>query len=638
VLWCGLILICVIVGVGVAVGDGELPYGAVLLPPLAAAAISTPRTVLILGVAAFIGALVWGLLTSDLFSGFHTMRLIFVATGSALAVLLAGFQQQRAEERLKAARADARTRVALDAKRRLDAALAAGQMGMWTWISDKDEVMWDERLEALFGLPPGGFDGTLSMYVSLIHPDDRDPVMQTVGEALSSESTYVTEHRCLWPDGSVKWVQGRGEVLRDEDGKVVGTTGVVSDITERKHHEFERERSRVLLDRILQDDRLLNPETQGDDIPKLAAQMATELLECAFATYWTLDGPALVAGEGGPTAAGTKLSLDEHIELDQTIRRKQIYRPTRADQLSDDRIFVPVIVGGELVGVLDLQCKESELQRDETLRMVAARLSDQLGGALALHQHRQIQVRVHELSERLQQGLVPSLHVRTKALQAASWYRPGEHRLIVGGDFVDVMARDDGSFAFVIGDVSGHGPEAAALGATLRGAWAGLVVGGADPRDWVRGLHALVAKMATPGTFVTALVGVVSAGGQHIKLTNAGHPAPLFVDAEGTQTLEGGGTALGLVDEPTDPFDVEITPSGKWRLLLYTDGLIEGRCDPDSSERLGADALAAHALQDTTLRIPLHSWLDDLANLAATRHGGPLPDDVAMLGLGSPDV
>jgi serine phosphatase RsbU (regulator of sigma subunit) len=427
-------------------------------------------------------------------------------------------------------------------------------------------------------------------------------------------------------------------VLLDDDNNVIGTTGVVADITDRKQQEFERDRCRRLLDSILQDDRLLNPEVPGDEIPRLAAAMATELLECAFATYWTQDGPALVAGEGGPTTAGTKLSLDEHPEMQQTLQRKQIYRPTKADELSDDRIFVPVTVGGELVGVLDLQCEESELQRDETLRMVAARLSDQLGGALALYQHRQIQLRVHELSERLQQGLVPTLQVRTDAVQAASWYRPGEHRMIVGGDFVDVMVRDDRSLAFVIGDVSGHGPEAAALGATMRGAWAGLAVSGADPRDWVSGLHALVAKVAAPGTFVTALVGVVSASGDRIQLTNAGHPAPLFFDDNGTHTPDGGGTALGLVDEPADPFDLEISPTGNWRLLLYTDGLIEGRCNPDSADRLGAEALAAHALQETALRIPLHPWLDDLANLAVTRNGGPLPDDVAMLGLGSPDV
>lgn len=637
VLSAGLIVIFGLVALGVTLGEGQLPYGVVLLPPLAAAAIATPRTVLVLGVAATVGAITWGALTSDLFTGFHTVRVVVVAIGSALAILLAGFQQQRAEERLSAVEAQARTQVAVAAQQRLDAALSAGQMGTWTWISERDEVIWDERLEALYGLRSGEFDQTLSMYLRLIHPDDRDAVMRIVQDALAKQSVYVTEHRCVWPDGTTHWVQGRGEVLR-ERGRVIGTTGVVADITERKQQEFERDRSRRLLDRILQDDRLLNPDVPGEEIPRLAAAMATELLECGFATYWTLDGPALVAGEGGPTTAGTKLSLEEHPEMQQTLRRKQIYRPGESDQLSSDRIFVPVIVAGELVGLLDLECDESELQRDETLRMVAARLSDQLGGALALYQHRQIQLRVHELSERLQQGLVPNLEVRTDAVEAASWYRPGEHRMIVGGDFVDVMTRDDGSLVFVIGDVSGHGPEAAALGATMRGAWAGLAVSGANPHEWVSGLHALVAKMASPGTFVTALVGIVSAGGERILLTNAGHPAPLFIDSKGAHTPKGGGTALGLIDEPADPFDLALTPTGPWRLLLYTDGLIEGRCDPDSPDRLGAQALAAHALQDASLRVPLHPWLDDLANLAVTRNGGPLPDDVAMLGLGTPSV
>ena len=103
------------------------------------------------------------------------------------------------------------------------------------------------------------------------------------------------------------------------------------------------------------------------------------------------------------------------------MRHRQIYRPSARDGLSDDRIFVPVIVAGELVGVLDLQCEETELQRDETLRMVAARLSDQVGSALALYQHRQVQRRVQEMSERLQVGLVPRFHLKIDGLEGASW-------------------------------------------------------------------------------------------------------------------------------------------------------------------------------------------------------------------------
>ena len=82
-------------------------------------------------------------------------------------------------------------------------ALEAGGLGTWRWDMASGVTRWDERLEALFGLPPGGFDGRFETYVSLLHPDDRDKVLATVRDAVSSDSNYRVEHRVVWSDGSV---------------------------------------------------------------------------------------------------------------------------------------------------------------------------------------------------------------------------------------------------------------------------------------------------------------------------------------------------------------------------------------------------------------------------------------------------
>ena len=60
------------------------------------------------------------------------------------------------------------------------------------------------------GLPAGGFDGTFEMYVSLLHPDDRDEVLSHVRAAVESKSPYRIEHKIVWPDGSTHWISGAG--------------------------------------------------------------------------------------------------------------------------------------------------------------------------------------------------------------------------------------------------------------------------------------------------------------------------------------------------------------------------------------------------------------------------------------------
>ena len=99
-------------------------------------------------------------------------------------------------------RAEQQTR---DLSEQLHAAVEAGGLGTWRWNLSTGEMIWDERLEALFGLPPGGFDGTFETFVSLVHPDDRELVVATIEDALARKSTYRIEHRVVWPDGSLHW-------------------------------------------------------------------------------------------------------------------------------------------------------------------------------------------------------------------------------------------------------------------------------------------------------------------------------------------------------------------------------------------------------------------------------------------------
>ena len=93
---------------------------------------------------------------------------------------------------------------------------------------------WDERLEEMHGLPPGGFGGTFEDWVAALHPDDREACIARVSEALEHPSPYVLLHRTTWPDGSLHSIECRGTVLVDLDGQPTGTTGVAIDVTGRE--------------------------------------------------------------------------------------------------------------------------------------------------------------------------------------------------------------------------------------------------------------------------------------------------------------------------------------------------------------------------------------------------------------------
>ena len=125
---------------------------------------------------------------------------------------------------------------------RLRLALEAARMGTWEWDVTTGAVRWSGRIEHMFGLPSGGFDGTYESYLALIHPDDRPGLEKAVQAVLAGEtSNYEIRHRVAPPGGAERWLEGHGRVERDDSGRTVRMLGTVSDVTERQRAEAERE-------------------------------------------------------------------------------------------------------------------------------------------------------------------------------------------------------------------------------------------------------------------------------------------------------------------------------------------------------------------------------------------------------------
>jgi PAS domain S-box-containing protein len=137
--------------------------------------------------------------------------------------------------------------------------------------------VWQPETEALYGLPPGGFGGTLTAFEEMIHPNDRERVKELTREMVGTGQPAEGEWRVVWPDGSVHWIAGRGQVFMNESGEPSRMLGVNMDISERKRaEEALSEMTRKLIEAQEQERARIGRELH-DDINQRLAMLGVEL-------------------------------------------------------------------------------------------------------------------------------------------------------------------------------------------------------------------------------------------------------------------------------------------------------------------------------------------------------------------------
>lgn len=229
---------------------------------------------------------------------------------------------------------------------------------------------------------------------------------------------------------------------------------------------------------------------------------------------------------------------------------------------------------------------------------------------------------------RLERGLLPRVEVTGQGIELSTWYRAGADQALVGGDFYDMVCLSDGAITAMIGDVSGHGPDEAALGVALRAAWRALVLAGVRGEDVLAVLNKMIAtERHTHEIYATACMVQVAPGRDSATVWSAGHPPPLRFEGDFEPLVITGGPALGLIETARWGANV-VDFDQSWQLLMYTDGIIEGYTQ-DRSQRLGIDGLGE--LAKMHVDVPLDSVLQSLVTSAERANGGSLDDDVALL-------
>ncbi|WAJ43265.1 SpoIIE family protein phosphatase [Mycobacterium sp. Aquia_216] len=245
-----------------------------------------------------------------------------------------------------------------------------------------------------------------------------------------------------------------------------------------------------------------------------------------------------------------------------------------------------------------------------------------LGGRLSQGLHR-----VYQLDEQRETALAlqhAMLGPTTLPGGFAVRYHPATHPLQVGGDWYDVVDLDDGRVALIVGDCVGHGLAAATVMGQLRSACRALLLDQPGPSDVLAGLDRFAARL--PGArCTTAFCAVLTPDTGELVYSNAGHPPPIMVHANGTtEQLDGEhGLPLGLRPDWPRP-EIRVTMPARTTLLLYTDGLVERRGRSiDDGIASATDLIQGGRSQS------LDEVADDL--MVRLEPAGGYLDDVAML-------
>lgn len=152
----------------------------------------------------------------------------------AVHVLVDITERQQVEEKLRAMLENIRRN-----EERLNLALAAARMATWDWHVPSGVVVWNDTHYRMMGYEPGEVQPTYQAWANRVHPDDIDSAQSKIQQCMAERQIYVNEFRTLWPDGTIRHLEARGEFEYDANNQPLRCYGVMLDTTERQQVEAE---------------------------------------------------------------------------------------------------------------------------------------------------------------------------------------------------------------------------------------------------------------------------------------------------------------------------------------------------------------------------------------------------------------
>ena len=346
-------------------------------------------------------------------------------------------------------------------------------------------------------------------------------------------------------------------------------------------------------------------------------------------TVWFVAVVVAAAAVGGTWALGVAVACSSLGVWFTVATPPQTFRAPPAHEWWG---LVGYVVAAGAVGLLVTRLETALRERDEAvtgrIRAEAdARAQRELEAAQAELFVSELQrLRVRRNVDALQDVMLPHELPVVPGFELDAAYTPASEDLAVGGDWYDAYLLDTDHLAFAVGDVSGHGVEAAALMAQLRNAKRAFVSEDPSPAEVMGRLNRFLCRLDHQH-YATVVFGVLDLADGRCRWASAGHPAPaVFGPHRPAELLDGTdrhGPLLGLRATATYP-EVQRGLQAGEGLLLYTDGLVERRGEHIDD---GLSALVA-ALDDLAAQ-PTPHLCDRLMDAVAGGHEGR--DDVCQL-------
>ncbi len=288
-------------------------------------------------------------------------------------------------------------------------------------------------------------------------------------------------------------------------------------------------------------------------------------------------------------------------------------------------LLVPLLVRDRAVGSLSFLATEPGWTYDDGHVSTAVDLAARMGAAIENARLHDIEV---DIADALQRSLLPAVLPVIPGVELAGRYRaagPAD----IGGDFYDVFGNDGSTWTLLLGDVSGKGPEAAAIAGLARYTARALALTDTSPEQILRLMNVAVERQSTASRFLTALCATFHTDGNGllVDIADAGHMPPLVRRADGTvETIDLRGTILGMFPEATiAATSLRLGPGDA--LVAYTDGATDAR--NATGDFLGVGGLAT-VLGDIRLRRPANI-AQRLVEAVSAFDGGTPQDDLAIL-------
>ncbi len=418
----------------------------------------------------------------------------------------------------------------------------------------------------------------------------------------------------------------------------------------------EAAEARAAVERVLEVTPSFHAGASLTEIGGAVCRAALEAGGCAAAALVTIedDELRLVAREPGSNHRSPPLSLDELPDV-----REELVTQLEPSFLPDltqrpggsvlvdvagftglvSSLRVPVVLEERAIAVLALGWATRTPEPEPVWLATVQRLADHAAVALEKQRRVEAQREAARLYRRFEASLIPHFDANAGDLRVGVSYSPGERRMRLGGDFVDLVNGDDGVVRAVIGDVAGHGPDAAAVGAHLRAAWRALALRHLDAATAMETLNHLImeesdlaeAKRGLMSVIATVCVVELPADRSSATFVNAGHPPALLLSGGEVAPMPLGGPPLGV--ELCDWTAVTVALPSSWVLLLYTDGIIEARAEPGAQARIGIEGFASLFARSASTEAQTGPELRGLMSHVERMNGGPLPDDATLLAL-----